>query len=193
MKKLSTVLIFAFSCVFGMQTDSQRVSFEEFTSSYPPPLAGNAQIIALEVYIFLQRMNPQLPGSCHKIHNNTRTRRPKRKTRSAKMTTKNHSLAKPSPFVCKGCDRAYSSIYRLKYHMESYHPELVGLIQSDYMHIRPYQCPHCVLAFNDKNHLGSHIQTRHEGIKRITCALCGKRYLGSLCNKKKHEYTCMLD
>ena len=68
-------------------------------------------------------------------------------------------------FVCTVCDRAFTTAYVLKYHMQNAHLD-IG---------RKFHCKYCNRNFSQKIHLIEHTYS-HEGLKPYSCEICGQGF-----------------
>ena len=76
------------------------------------------------------------------------------------------STIKPKHFLCKICEKPFSTNGNLKNHIQTIHHNK-----------RPFKCsfPNCDKAYPNQNRLETHKRT-HEGIKPFQCALCHKTF-----------------
>ncbi len=77
-----------------------------------------------------------------------------------------------------GCEKAYSTRYNLKRHVETIHQKM-----------KKHQCSECMRWFASKQNLVEHIYT-HTGDRPFECTICGKAFrqasLLSL-HRRKHD------
>ncbi|XP_313707.6 zinc finger protein 585A isoform X1 [Anopheles gambiae] len=98
------------------------------------------------------------------------------------------------PVYCMLCDRRFSSISGLKYHLKRHtgikafaclycektftaNSNLNAHIRSVHSARKDYRCDECNESFTTKDHLNKHQRSRHRQERAFVCGECGKNYL----------------
>uniref|UniRef100_A0A182V3B9 C2H2-type domain-containing protein n=1 Tax=Anopheles merus TaxID=30066 RepID=A0A182V3B9_ANOME len=98
------------------------------------------------------------------------------------------------PVYCMLCDRRFSSISGLKYHLKRHtgikafaclycektftaNSNLNAHIRSVHSARKDYRCDECNESFTTKDHLNKHQRSRHRQERAFVCGECGKSYL----------------
>ncbi|XP_014368415.2 zinc finger protein 729 [Papilio machaon] len=84
-------------------------------------------------------------------------------------------LPPPDVNACEHCDRLFTDIASLEFHMKIFHPQAhLSSSSNDEYTDQSYKCEYCDRVYNNQKSLNHHIKLKHNKEQSFDCHYCGK-------------------